>query len=335
MVVKSSTQKTTSKQGNPKQGNIYDAFAKQMLGRIFVFVDFLVHYADKKFIKEINLKKITLAPTHYFGKGGKERIVDLVFRCPLKNGGGSLMAVIVFEHQGGSLKKIPQKLLKYISAIWDTEMKEGKPLSAPYFIILRTGKKPHRGTLPTMAALLPKGSDGKPLGHVPEFRYDVVDLPAWDFSKLVGGTVLRLALGLLHKMTGGHPDEFPEALLPLLEITDEEKQIELTKELMDFVNRAFAAQNQRLDEETWNKALNPIFKGKERTMIKTIFEEKVDEGEARASREIILESLRGKFGRVPKNIERAVNQMSDPVALKSLAVRTGNCKTLDEFAAEL
>ena len=69
-----------------------------------------------QFIKEINLKKITLAPTHYFGKDGKERIVDLVFRCPLKNGGGNLMAVIVFEHQSGSLKKIPQKLLKYIRA---------------------------------------------------------------------------------------------------------------------------------------------------------------------------------------------------------------------------
>jgi hypothetical protein len=27
--------------------------------------------------------------------------------------------------------------------------------------------------------------------------------------------------------------------------------------------------------------------------------------------------------------------MNDPIALKSLAVRTSNCKTLDEFVAEL
>jgi hypothetical protein len=46
MAAKSSTQKTES-----KPGNIFDAFAKQMLGRIFVFVDFLLHYADPKFIK--------------------------------------------------------------------------------------------------------------------------------------------------------------------------------------------------------------------------------------------------------------------------------------------
>jgi hypothetical protein len=111
------------------------------------------------------------------------------------------------------------------------------------------------------------------------------------------------------------------------------------KELIDFVNRAFAARNQRLDETTWNKALNPIFKGKEQTMIKTIFEEKYDagkvEGKTEAGREIILESLREKFGKVPKHIERTINQMNDPIALKSLAVRTSNCKTLDEFVAEL
>jgi hypothetical protein len=59
------------------------------------------------------------------------------------------------------------------------------------------------------------------------------------------------------------------------------------------------------------------------------------EGKAELGREIILESLRDRFGKVPKHIERAVNQMNDPIALKSLAVRTASCKTLDEFAAEL
>jgi hypothetical protein len=59
------------------------------------------------------------------------------------------------------------------------------------------------------------------------------------------------------------------------------------------------------------------------------------EGKAEAGREIILESLREKFGKIPKNIERAINQMNDPIALKSLAVRTANCETLDEFAEEL
>ena len=73
-----------------------------------------------------------------------------------------------------------------------------------------------------------------------------------------------------------------------------------------------------------------IAEGEAIGVVKGRAEEKIE-----TAREIILESLREKFGRVPKNIERAVNQMNDPIALKSLAVRTGSCKTLAEFEAEL
>ena len=186
---------------------------------------------------------------------------------------------------------------------------------------------------------MPKGRDGKPLGHVPEIRYDVVDLPAWDFDKLVGGTVLRLALGMLHKMTGGNIDEFPEALKPLLEIVDEGQKIELTKELIDFVDKAFAAHNRELDKTVVNEALKPLFKGKEQTMIKTMFEriEEVGEarGEVKAGRNLVLKALRKKFKKVPKEIERSVHAMSDPIALESMLEHVFDSNTLDEFATIL
>ena len=323
-----------------------------MFSRVLVFVDFLTHYADPKFVAEIDLTKIKPAPTHYIGKDGDERIVDLVFQCPLKNGSGSLMAVIVFEHQSGSLKKIPQKLHKYISAIWDAETKESKKiLSAPYFIVLRTAKKPYRGAYPKMSDFLPKGSDGKPLGKTVEIDYDVVDLPVWDVDKLIGGTVLRLALGLLHKMTGGSDDEFPAALLPLREIMDEEQKIELTKELLDFVAKAMQAHNRRLETAKVNEALKLIFHDKEQTMIKTIFEEREDIGRAQGvaigkaegkaigkaegKAEAMLTVLRTKFKRIPKGIEKTIYQMSDPIALDSLLVHAVHSKTMDEFAATL
>jgi hypothetical protein len=269
--------------------------------------------------------------------------MDLIFQCPLKSGKSNLMAVIIFEHQSGSLKKIPQKLLKYIAAIWDAETKDNKPLSAPYFIVLRTGKKPHKGRLPKVADRLPKGSDGKPLGKAVEIEYDVVDLPAWDFDKLVGGVVLRLTLGLLHKMAGGNIDEFPEALKPLLEVKDEGQRLELSKELWDFVDKAFKANNRRLDATRVNEAIKTIFPGKEQTMIKSYIDELRDEGiaigkvegETITWRKAVVSALRGKFGKVPKGIEKMVQAMSDPIALESLVVRVGQSKTLDEFATDL
>jgi hypothetical protein len=205
-----------SKPKKSKQGNIYDAFVKNFFGRVVVFADFLRHYGNKKFVAEVNLSKIRLATTHYLGKDGDERIVDLVFQCPLKHSEGTLTAVIVFEHQNNSLDKIPAKLLKYISAIWDAEIKEGKRvLSAPYFIVLRTGKRPLRGRKPKMADFVAKSKNGTLLGKVPEIDYDVVDLPAQDFSTLTGNAVLRLALGILKKTVEGLEDEFNEAMLPM------------------------------------------------------------------------------------------------------------------------
>ena len=348
-IVKRDSQSTKKTKTEPKkQGNVYDSFVKQMLGRILVFVDFLLWYADREFVDAIDLTKIRPAPTHNIGKDGKERIADLIFLCPLKHGGGSLMAVIIFEHQSRDLKEIPRKLHKHISAFWDAERKAGKKvLSAPYFIVIRTGKKPYKGNYPEMADLVAKGRDGKPLGHVPEVKYKVVDLPAWNFKNLVGGPVLRLTLGILHKMTGGHEDEFPEAFLPLLEIADQGQKIELTNELLQFVENAFAANNRHLDEAMVDEALKPIYEDWERAMIKTLSERKYDEGVAvgkaagkaenvaGAKAETVLTFLRARFGRVPKGIEKAICQMTDSIALDSLAVHAAQSNSLDEFAEAL
>jgi len=326
-----------------KRGNYIDAFVKRMFSRLFVVADFLMYYADAVFAEAIDLPKIKLAPSHYIGQAGDERIVDLVFQCPLKNGGGSLMAVIIFEHQNSSLKEIPLKQIRYISAIWDAEMKEGKPLSIPYFIVLRTGKKPHRGPYPTLAGAMPKGADGRPLGHIPVIPYKVVDLPAWDFRELVGNTVLRLVLGMLHKMTGGRREDFPEALLPLLEISDQTQKVELTNELLQFVEKAFAAHNRRLDEVKVSEALKPIYHEWEKTMIKTLSEIKYDEGkaiglaegEARGRAAALLDVLQNRFKRVPKRLETAIRQMTDSVALQSWIEFALNCQSLKEFEESL
>jgi len=84
--------------------------------------------------------------------------------------------------------------------------------------------------------------------------------------------------------------------------------------------------------EKWEGTL--IAKGKAEGKAIGVAEGKA-EGKTETAREIILESLRERFGKVPRHIERAINQMNDPIALKSLAVRTASCKTLAEFSEEL
>ena len=52
---------------------------------------------------------------------------------------------------------------------------------------------------------------------------------------------------------------------------------------------------------------------------------------ASAKAETVLTFLRAKFRRVPKGIEKAVRQMTDPIALDSLAVQAAQSQTLNEF----
>jgi hypothetical protein len=345
-----------SKLKKSKQGNIYDAFVKSFFGRVVVFADFLRYYGNKKFVAEVNLSKIRLAPTHYLGKDGDERIVDLVFQCPLKHGEGVLTAVIVFEHQNNSLNKIPAKLLKYISAIWDAEIKEKKTvLSAPYFIVLRTAKKPLMGQKPKMADFVAKSRNGSPLGMVPEIDYDVVDLPAQNFSTLTGNAVLRLALGILKKTVEGLEDEFGKAMLPLTEIADEEERVELTKEIIVFVAKVMAVHNKRLDDEKIKKALNPIFHEGTENMVKTIFEEKYDAGVAEAERmrkpiwvaegrtegrtegraegqALSIQSvLNARFHTVTPKVQKQLSAITDVSRLENLVGQAAVCPTLKDF----
>jgi len=70
-------------------------------------------------------------------------------------------------------------------------------------------------------------------------------------------------------------------------------------------------------------------------MIKSLFEEKIDEGKAEEGRNMVLKALRKKFKKVPKHIEQAVLAKSDPVALESLLEHVMDSDTLDAFAEML
>ena len=74
-------------------------------------------------------------------------------------------------------------------------------------------------------------------------------------------------------------------------------------------------------------------------MIKTIFDKKIDEGialgEAKWKADTLLKILRGKFGKVPKETEKAISQMTDPIALDSWAIHAATCQSMDEFAKAL
>ena len=70
-------------------------------------------------------------------------------------------------------------------------------------------------------------------------------------------------------------------------------------------------------------------------MAKTTAEELLIECETEAGRKMVLTALRKKFKNVPQEIEKAVLERTDPIALESLLEHVFDSDTLDEFAAGL
>ncbi|GHT40475.1 hypothetical protein FACS189443_0870 [Planctomycetales bacterium] len=202
-----------------------------------------------------------------------------------------------------------------------------------------------------MADFVAKSKNGTPLGMVPEIDYDVVDLPAQDFSKLTGNAVLRLALGILKKTVEGLEDEFNEAMLPLAEIADEEERVELTKEIIVFIAKVMAVHNKRLDDEKVKKALKPVFHERTENMVKTIFEEKYDAGRAEGVAEAekmrkpiwiaegraegqalsILSFLQARFEMIPVKLQKRLVAITDLARLESLTRQAAVCPSLKDF----
>jgi hypothetical protein len=270
--------KTKKPSESKRPGNIYDTFVKNVFGRVLIFVDFLLNYADSEFVSKIDLEQISPAPTHYINLKGNEHILDLVFFCPLKNQIDAKV-IIIFEHAGHTFGDIPVRLLCYATSIWWTELKENKTkLSVIYFIVVRTGPHPYCGPYPQVADWLAKDDNGLPLGFVPEVNYCVVDLPTYDGDHLCGGPELRASLGILKNMTEGNEDAFAKALLPITEIADEHQQIRITKDILEFVAKAFNAHHKRLEAEAVHEALTPIFNERAKNMSTTIFDEIRAEG---------------------------------------------------------
>jgi hypothetical protein len=59
------------------------------------------------------------------------------------------------------------------------------------------------------------------------------------------------------------------------------------------------------------------------------------EGRAEGGQNEVLDDLRAKFIKIPRQIETAIRRMSDPIALESLINEAIVSQTLDEFAEAL
>ena len=137
-------------QSAPKSSvNIHDRFVRSVFAHVELVAAFLRLYVAPILLKQLDLRRIKLEPTHFFGEEGRERIADLIFSIPLKRKRGSMKVVFVFEHKSERKRSLGFQLLKYLVAIWNKFFSDAKNpesndffLPAPLLIVLHNGSKP-------------------------------------------------------------------------------------------------------------------------------------------------------------------------------------------------
>ncbi|MDR2437807.1 MAG: Rpn family recombination-promoting nuclease/putative transposase [Planctomycetaceae bacterium] len=337
-----------------KSGNIFDRFIRQMFERITIFTDFLYHYASPNLLAAIDLTQVTPFPTHSFDRNTKERIADLIFLCGLKNQSGQIGVIIVFEHAGGSIHFLPKRLLEYLIGAWNIIAGDERKkilLPSPYFIVVRTGKKPkrkHKIKYQKTSNMCVK-VEGLTMVNQLDFDYDVVYLPDIELDNLLGSPLLKTTLGVAKVLTEGHPEYFSDALLPLKNYLDYDEKRRVVNLALELFANFLRARHEKPNINDLDRVLSPIFNEQEKqNMITTIFEDKFLEGKiegkmegkiegiAMGKAEAILDILKMRFKKsVPRSINNKVLSIRDSIVLASLTESAITCQSLKDFSEDL
>ncbi len=104
-------------------------------------------------LAELDVRKATLMADSYVEEELKPSFSDVVWQCPLKNGGNPLKVAFLFEHKSSPPSyPIEIQLLQYFLGIWRREVANGQPPSLIVAIIVYHGAR--RWTTPSMEDVL-------------------------------------------------------------------------------------------------------------------------------------------------------------------------------------
>ncbi|MDR0705090.1 MAG: Rpn family recombination-promoting nuclease/putative transposase, partial [Planctomycetaceae bacterium] len=243
-----------------KTVNIHDEFVRAVFANLELVIEFLKLYVGKtregrKLLKLLDLKRIRLEPTQFFGPEGRQRIADLIFWIPLKHGKGLAGVVFVFEHKSERKRSWPFQLLKYLAAIWNKFFSEAKNpespnfmLPAPLLIVLHNGSKPIINK-PMLDGYIAKVAGTK--RFIPKFDYIMVDLSALTPDEFGTAPLLRVILELLKRAADGTLYDVRKQILePLAAIRDDEKTRYWIQQILRYMDQSIKSKKKELTTET-------------------------------------------------------------------------------------
>ena len=325
---------------HPELVRPHDLLVRRFLVDPELMADLLRYYpqspVDQKTVGMLDLKHLECKSPVAIDEQLVEGIGDLRFSASFKGSKRQSNVFLLFEHQSTIDRRMRLRGLNYIVQSYNQfeETHKGKDkLPYPLVIVLYHGVVPWK--------------------HLPDMDELIETVPGVKTGLLDYQLILIDVSMLKEEQFKGHP--VLQTLLEALQLASEKR---LVKEFDRVIARLVAVKNDpripgwlrslaryamsvaKIGTGQIVKAFSKILTEKEAdSMARTTAEELLIQGEARgearAGRNMVLAVLRARFKRIPKEIEKAINEISDPIALESWAAQAATCQSLDEFAEGL
>jgi DNA polymerase III psi subunit len=261
-----------------------------------------------------------------------EGIGDLRFSTSFKGSKRQSDVYLLFEHQSKIDRRIRVRGLNYIVQTFnqfeETHKGEEK-LPYPVVVVLYHGKIPWKH-LPEMDDLI-EIAPGMKTGLL-DYLLILIDVSELKPEQFQGHPVLQAVLESLQLASKGRLVAEFDRVMDRLTVVKKDPRIKGW--LRSFARYAMSVA--KIGAEQIVKAFSKLLSEKEANdMAKTTAEELWIGGKAEAKAETVLTVLRAKFQDVPKEVESALYQMRDPIALDSWAAQAATSPSMEEFAEAL
>ena len=322
----------------------HDHLVRRFLIDTELMTDLLVHYpqkgADQRAVQLLDLKHLECKSPVAIDKNLVEGRGDLRFATTFKGSKRQSNVFLLLEHQSAIDQRMRLRGLDYIIQEFrkfeETHKGKGK-LPYPVVVVLYHGKTSWTN-LPEMDDLI----EMAPGAETGLLRYPLIliDISVIPKGMFLGHPALRALLETLQRASEGKLvkefDRITDYFVPV-------KTDPRTEGWLRSLAR-YSMSVAKIGTEQIAKAFSRILNEQEANkMVMTTAQELLLEGEARGiakgvtkgKAEMVLNALRTRFGKVPKDIEKVILAMSDSIALESLHAQAIQSDTLDEFAEGL
>ena len=311
----------------------HDKFFRDSFGRPQIATEFVRHYVPSAIANQLRLETLEVVDGVFIDSDLQQQQSDILYKLQTVND-DDLYVYLLLEHKSKPERTIFLQLIQYIARIWKQEWRANaeRPLVSVLPIVVYQGEAAWRisAELRDLVHAIPHISP-----HIPNFRYELVDLSPFSDAEIRGDIWLRLCLGILRAAFDPAAVDYLPALIGLMnELTQKETGLEYVETVLTYLYVGSRSMDRVQLETTF---VEHFADGGELAMTvgQELFQEGERKGEVNALTGVIVALLTQRFGEVPKSVVQQIKALKNAERLHQLSLSAALSESLDQFLASL